>query len=1464
MPAVQTWLTHKIANKLSKDMNTEISIGGVDISWFFNGVLEDISVDDQQGKKLLQAKRIEFGLHKYSKKLNKIILSEVKIDDAFFAIRVYKQQSDINLQFIIDYFASSDTTASEPMIFGINSITLSNTQFIYDDENIERFTSGFDYNHINLKDISIGIHNFVLDSGIYTGLINHLKASDTCGFILSDFAGKLKVSGQGVSIENLMLKTPSSIAYLQFGLEYLHWSNWLDFIDSVSFNSQIDSCNVDFNDIAYFATALEKTKLNIKATGSVKGPVSNLKLRNFIFDYGDYTHFDGKINLSGLPDIEKSFIDIKMNQFTTNQKDIEKIRLPGNIPIDLPDNLQNLKTIAIEGRFTGFYNDFVSNANFKTGLGSLNTDLLIKPLQNNQKIAYNGKIRLKNFNIGGIIGTSTISDLTMNGEINGKGIDKNAEADVNIQISNIKIANYYYHDSKIVGTLKKQMINAIVSSTDSAFHVIANGDFDFSHSLPRYKFDAAIVNARVDRLLLSNSDTMGVISGKLAVDASGNNLDNLMGKILIDSLFFDYKGTVYKGDNMKFVAKGNDDNRQISLNSKYIDGTIDGRFKFAELGDIYLYILKNFIPALLNSEDNTKLPIAKKAQTTLQFNFLFHLKTTKDIFDIVYPQISLADNSEISGYFNAIHDSLFLSIKSNLAAYQKIEASNLNVNLTNHLDTFDINITSQSIQILDNLVYDSVVLNPVIYRDSAQILLSLGKPQEKHNSIFLNTGFQFINSQDIKASIKNLDIWFNDSNWVVTKPNLIEYKENYLKVDDFELYSKNNSLIIDGLLTESIDDLMKFKFKNFDLSFLNTYLSEYYILFEGYLTGDFNLASYWTRPDYSADFTIRNFKFNDIKIGTADINSIWNPVKQAIAMDIKTELQQANINQQYLNVSGFYYPYKSENNLDFIANLKTFPLATLKPFLSSFSSDIQGNASGKVFITGVLNEPVFKGSVKADVKSIKIDYLNTSYSLSENFVFTNNYFGFENATIYDKKYSSGASHTGNLFFHLNHNNFSDLSLDLKVKANNLEMLNTTKTDNDMFYGYALGDGKINISGPFNDLYFNIDVKPLKGSKIAIPMTETASVQDNEFITFVIKDSTKIVQEEPRSEDFNLSMDMKFDMTPEATVQLVMDEKVGDIITANGSGIININVDKEYNVDMYGSYQIEKGDYLFTMQNIINKHFTLNPGGTIVWEGDMLDARINMSATYHTEAKLYDLLQAIDTTDLYKRRSKVDCIININGSLAAPEINFNIDLPDESNDTREKVAMVLYTSRGATNQDIMNKNFISLLMLGKFQAPGGFSQTSNPNALASNATEALASQVSNWLNKMSKDVDIGLTWDPGDQATSQEIAVAISYQTFNDRLLINGKFGTGGESKSTESTTRIVGDLDVEYALTKDKNLKARVFNRTNYEDPLTRKAPYTQGAGIVYRKEYDSFRELFTRSKNRKKSHDDSKTDNSK
>ena len=120
---------------------------------------------------------------------------------------------------------------------------------------------------------------------------------------------------------------------------------------------------------------------------------------------------------------------------------------------------------------------------------------------------------------------------------------------------------------------------------------------------------------------------------------------------------------------------------------------------------------------------------------------------------------------------------------------------------------------------------------------------------------------------------------------------------------------------------------------------------------------------------------------------------------------------------------------------------------------------------------------------------------------------------------------------------------------------------------------------------------------------------------------------------------------------------------------------------------------------------------------------------------------------------------------------------------------------------------------------------------------------LSNQLSNWLSQISNDFDIGFVYRPGNEISSQELELALSTQLLNDKVTINGNVDVGNKQNAS-SATNFSGVFDVEYAI--NEKVKLKFFNRSN-DNILYETAPYTQGLGILYRQDFDKFRNMFRR-----------------
>src|SRR5690606_18767371 len=110
--------------------------------------------------------------------------------------------------------------------------------------------------------------------------------------------------------------------------------------------------------------------------------------------------------------------------------------------------------------------------------------------------------------------------------------------------------------------------------------------------------------------------------------------------------------------------------------------------------------------------------------------------------------------------------------------------------------------------------------------------------------------------------------------------------------------------------------------------------------------------------------------------------------------------------------------------------------------------------------------------------------------------------------------------------------------------------------------------------------------------------------------------------------------------------------------------------------------------------------------------------------------------------------------------------------------------------------------------------------------------------------------VGVSYEIGernpelDYVTEDRLGVTVSTQ-ISERILINGKIGVpvGGVTE-----TVVAGDVEIQILLNDDGSLIARIFNReSEIQQFFAQQQGYTQGVGLSYQVEFDTFRELVKR-----------------
>ena len=1440
--AVQSLLVQVGAHYLSKELKTQIRIGGLDISLLHGLVIEDIAIRDRKNETLFSARALSVKPGKFDFKKRKLNVKEVFIDQGIIQLLTHQGDSVLNLQFIIDYFASSgttvraDTTPSPPWDLSISAVSLRDTRFHFQDKNKPLLPVGMDYSNIDVTKIDLDLTDIVFDADTINANIRHLAAHERSGFVLHNLSGEFQVSSAFLKAHNLKILTDNSDLSLSFDFLYDHWGAYNDFLNKVTIQTKIEPSYFDLSDIGFFAPELMVMKDRIRLSGDIKGTVSNFKARNLRFAYGKNTVFWGNISALGLPDVEETFIDMNIKAMNTNKMDIESLRIPGETrTVELPAILGNLGIISVKGFFTGFYNDFVANARVNTDLGNLVTDLTLRRQKGSRVTAYNGKLDMQSFDLGRLLEKSEIVGMvTMRANIDGKGFSlENADLSLNSQIDSIWLNHYFYRNINLTGALVEKKFDGHVGISDPNLRLDFNGLIDMSDSIPEFNFTAKIKDAQLFKLHLLDRDSTLYLSTLVRTDFSGTGLDNIDGAINLDSAIYVEGKKSLTMDHLSLLTKQDTTTgKSYHLRSDFVDADVTGSFSFTQLVPSLSTFIRNYIASFTMSD--SLIALNKITNQVMKYRVRFH--ETGEVTDVFFPFIKIAPGSTIFGSYNEDIGSLVMMGKSPALDIYGMELNDWYIDAENIKDKLSIRTGCQTLYFKKASKQDSLevkvdtfLLVSNIRQDSILYRFSW---YDDHVLSELDGFTSFRNNPAIDFKLNHLHVYLDKKYWSIDPSNFLQIDSSRISMNNVSFFSDDQYLRLNGNYSTVPGDTLQIAFNKINISQLDKLLGNINIDVDGVLDGKVML----TNPDRKfaalANLRIDQFKFNKELLGDATFKVTYDD--HASRFDVLSQIiYTGNVGTNIpFSLEGSYYMDKQNPWFDFDLDLKNLNLKMINPFVSSFMSGVNGLASGHVKITGTPEKPVMTGRLKFMRTELKINYLNVPYSFADEIPIDTNVFLFNNITLYDS-----LGHKSYLNGKITHKYFKDLRLGLTIDMNDFAAFNNTRAQNSIFYGKARGTGKVTITGPPENIKITVKASTGGNTHVFIPIDLTESVGQADYIIFVnpVTDTSAISAQLVKKETTGLTLDLGLRVDQETQVDVLLPNQLGNL-HASGTGNLLMGMTPTTPFTLSGTYSITKGSFLFTFRNILRLPMQIREGSSISWTGDPADANVSVSAVYKTKAPLKGLTTEPEQEGI---RVPVECIIRLNGKLANPDISFGINLPNAAEDIRSLV----YSSIDTNNKVVMNEQTIYLLVMNQFKPVVSSGSTVD---VGSAGMSLLTNQFNSWLSGITQNVNVNVNYRMATATTSQEFDVGISTQLFDDRLLIDGTFGMNSyNNASIKQSSAIVGDINVQYILTQNRRWRVHAFNRTNTQNILYNNAPYTQGVGITYQRDFTNFGELF-------------------
>jgi len=1463
-PRIQTWAVNRVTGIITSNTGAEISVGRVSYSIWHEIVIDDILFRDLKGDTLLSARRVDLRLREIRPSRNLYSFGRIDVYEPDFRM-VQDTSGVLNLTEYLESISgnkSPDSTRTIDIRFA--AIDLFDGSYTLADMSD---TTGIITGSVNFKNMHLnGIEGKVRDLRIIPDsvsmVIRGLSFSEAGGFVSRSTDLNLAVAGSSLCFREIDIITDSSaVSAEKILLLPRDTSSWRDFINEVRMDFLFNKSVLNTTDLAFFVKPLTGISEKVSLSGRVTGTVAEMKGRNIRIDYESSTKLRFDFDISGLPSINDSYLFIDFTDMKTRADDIERFTIPGRKTLILPPVAHDMGMISYRGSFTGFTTDFVSFGTLTTDRGTFDTDLSLRPDGKNS-FGFRGSLRTSGVDLGYIAKNEKMfGGLWMHAELDGSmRSSSHLTANISGVIDSVEINKYLYRNISVSGSYADRIWDGTVAVREPNIEMDLMGRFDLEKSMPEFDFTLNLANADLHTLNLIKKDSVFRATALVTANFRGNTTENLEGDLrLINSTLQNSNGTLNIYD---FLINSEIVNGEplLKLRSDFADAEIRGHYSFEAIGRSVGVILADLFPSRFSRPETEKGVVPDEAMFAVDARF----KRIDKLNDFLGTGLSISEGTKLTGHFWSDRPEIIAGLKSDAITYQGVRMNTMSLTGSVQNGIMKVGLSADTVLLPDRSILGNFTMAAESSRDTTDLGLKWDNKDggrtigELKTRGFFSAGEE--NGPILTVTVLPSEVTVSNTPWNVS-PARIVIDSVTTFFDNILVSSRTKYISLAGSLSRNPEEKLTLNFEGMNMSYLNNLLNRKHdgtsetvqMKFEGLMSGNVTLSDVYRNLLFESRIKITDFRLNDNNYGVVTISSEWDPQKRLAVIKAGNDFS----GRKSIDISGTYSP--SAHMAEIAATATDLPLDVINPFVSAFASDIRGFGSGTIRLKGKPKSLELTGAVMAHDASLKIDFLQTRYSFSDSIRFSPDGIIFRNINIFDEKKNQGTINGM-----ITHNSFKDIGVRFDINMERMLVLNTRPKDSDMFYGTAYASGYAGIRGNEEKLVFNISARTAPNTEFIVPLNSSASVSDYPYIVFVnpAADEQKkeqaqvqnsfVIQEEGSKIELNFDLDV----TPEAEVQLILDETSGGVIRGRGEGKLNISLNSRGDVRMAGNYVISDGDYLFTLGNILNKRFAVEEGGTVSWNGAIEDASLNIRALYRTKASLSEIFGEEEFTEL-KMKIPVECILSLTDRLLNPTISFDINLPTADERTRELLRVAIDTEEELSRQFlyllVMNSFYPDPLLYNAGNTTGTpFGQPGSPvstNVGFTTTTEMLSNQLSNWLSQISNDFDIGFNYRPGSELTDQEVELALSTQLLNDKVSLNGNVDVRGNQANT-SASNISGEFTVEVKLTD--MLRFKVFNRSNY-NLYYQVYPYTQGVGLFYRRDFDTFKDLFIRPEERRR-----------
>ncbi len=1440
IPPVQNAIGTMVAETLSDKLGTQCEVGRVNLGIFNRIIIDDLLIYDKQSKHMIKTSRMAAKISVLDLLKGKVSVSSAQLFGMQAVLYKNDSLSAPNYQFLLDALAETDTTSQTTLNLSIGSLIVRHGKIHYDNIWEPNTPNAMNMNHLHITDISTHVLLPKLTDKELSLTVKKLSFKEASGLNVNDLSFKLVANQEKATLEGFHLCLPNTVLNIPSVEATFQFVNDEFKKESLEYKGIVSQSSVTLSDFSCFNKSFKSFDNPISVLLAFSGTTHNIDFSDLQMKSTNDIIIKAKGKIGDLQGKPRWLSSIQ--QLELSEEAISAITSGLQLNQDDISPLKNSGRVGFKGELGGTDNHFFVNGSLLTDAGNteLNLDYADKRLQ--------GHIKTDGLQLGRILNNEKLGFLVMNADIDGS-LQTDGTPSIRVlkgTIEEFEYNQYTFRNLTVDGSFMNNIADASIIIDDPNGRISLDGVVKTGNVVSA-DIKASFKSFNPTNMRLFTWENGATFDGNLEASVTGSSIDNLNGLVRISKFAMiptNPEAKQYTLDDLRVLMGHDNDTKYISMQSDFGNIDIVGRYNFENIAQSLSNIICSRFPSMPFFTSHGVL--------TPHNDFRFAITLTNSDWLNVFSSVplELKEPLQLSGAINDYTGQITLEGSAPRIYYDEGIYDNTHINVNTESDG-SIVVDSHLSKISGD--GNPLTLDLTAHAGNNQMHTSIAFNTNKDMPVkgILNSTTEFYKDINGKPSVhvhvQPSEILVNDTVWNV-EPSEIIYQDKDLAFDYFAIKNNEQHIIVNGRANDNLSDSLIVDLQNVDVGYILDLVDFDAVDFSGKATGKACIKSAFSKPDGYAKLQVNEFRFEDGRMGTLLADVEYNQANEQIDIDA-----QALDHGCTTLIKGYVSPAK--DYIDLRIQADSTRLEFLKSFCGSFMDNINAYGTGLLRLYGDLDYINLTGEVFT-IGDFDLTTLGTHYTMTGDTIkLVPNNIIFNNTRFTDR-----FGKQGKLSGALHHQYLTRLTYDLHIDADHLLCYDFDSYGDNTFYGTIFASGSCDIKGSGGRIDFDINATAHTGSFVEYDAASPDAITNQEFITWRDRSSLKEAENSLEQTDNNGSIqpaapssaDMHINFlvnaTPDFTLRVLMDKSTNDHIALNGTGTIRATWHNYGSFDMFGNFLVDHGYYKFTIQNLLQREFQFEQGGSIIFGGNAYSAKLNLPARY--------TLNGVSLSDLQIGESfssnnvRVDCLMDITGTPANPLVDFDIEMPSVGTDANQMIRSLI------NSEQEMNQQVIYLLSIGRFYNPRPNNADMNtPQSQASLAMQSLLSgTISQQINNALKSVMNTRNWNLGaniatgqDGFNNAEYEGLLSGSLLNNRLLINGQFGY---RDNANATTSFIGDFDIRYLLQPNGNLAIKVYNQAN-DRYFTRNTLNTQGIGLIMKKDFD-FRDLFTRRKKRK------------